>query len=496
MKEKIIVNQNTRNKIIDNLSKLINIDIINNILEDDYYNCEKNNIISNISSLFDEKYYYILSNLCLGYTFEEMKKEFPNTITNERINEFKRILDKNDLDSINVVSLYKYDSELYNKLTKNNKDKVINDLYVDFKDEMIKSRMDYKSIRLVFDYLLSLNYSKPIYKNYLSLKDYLSKEIYLEKNYYKIRKYVNKLDYINNYISINNNIIKPLKMNINKSIIAYTLVNKNAVKELNDIKIINVNACSLFSSISKNSNEETKIKIFIPKGSEGICLSPLNEFEDNNKIFIKDYDLFLLGYDESKEYINALLLSKNKKKYYYSKDEIIEKYNDLFDYKSEVNRELSLYNTNSLQSTITINNDLISHSLETSNKVIMNKTFDYNEFDLDSFIISFIRRISIKNYEIMSSNNYNSLIINGINNNNLIINNIKIDYANEIKKIITNISPDLYFKKNIQVYMLKKKKNPLFLLSAKNIAGTANIVILSLIALALATLLILVIIYG
>ena len=163
MKEKIIVNQNTRNKIIDNLSKLINIDIINNILEDDYYSCEKNNIISNISSLFDEKYYYILSNLCLGYTFEEMKKEFPNTITNERINEFKRILYKNDLDSINVVSLYKYDSELYNKLTKNNKDKVINDLYVDFKDEMIKSRMDYKSIRLVFDYLLSLNYSKPIY---------------------------------------------------------------------------------------------------------------------------------------------------------------------------------------------------------------------------------------------------------------------------------------------------------------------------------------------
>lgn len=497
MKEKIIVNQNIKNKIIDNLSDIVDEDVINKYFEDEYYSCDKNNIISKISSIFDDKFFYVISNLCLGYNYEDMTKEFPNLISDELLDEFDRELDKVDLSVDNIISLYKYDNKLDNGLSKSTKETVLNHLYEEFKKQMSIKKMSNKYINQIFDYLLSMNYTKPMYKNYLLLRNYLSREKHLDNYYYIIRNYIKKIDFINNYDEIKKNMTKPLKMVFSKSIISYAVVNKRLISGDN-LKKISISSCCEFNTVSKRNilgKDEVEIKIYIPKGTEGVPFYPLNEYE-NIKVLLRNFDLFFLGYDKKDEYINALLISKNIKNYANSKDEVIEKYNELLDYKNEVNRELSFYNVKSLQSIINISKDSIKHSLELSNnktnEVLLNKEFEYNEFDLNVLIIGFIRRIPVINCEIIS-NTINSLVINGINNNNLIINNIDLNHAKEIKKIVLNISPDLYFMKNKQVYRLKSKKNPLMFLSAKNIAGNVNILIISLIAIAIAIITIIII---
>ena len=316
MKESIIVSQNIKNKIIDNLSGLEE-DVISNIFEDEYYNCDKNNIISKISSIFDEKYFYIISNLCLGYSYEEMKKDFPNLISNELINDFNRELQNIDLSKNNIVSLYKYDNKLDNGLSKRSKDVVLNHIYEEFKKQMTIKKMPIKTIKPVFNYLLKMNYNSPMYKNYLLLRNYLSKN-YLEKYYYIIRNYIKKIDFVNNYDEIKKNISRPIKMILNKSIISYAIVSKRLISTDN-IKKISISSCCEFNTVSKKNilgKNDIEIKIYIPRGSEGVPIYPLNEYEDL-KILLRNFDLFFLGYDDKNEYINALLISKNKKNYDY-----------------------------------------------------------------------------------------------------------------------------------------------------------------------------------
>ena len=504
MKEKIVINSRLKEYLDEKLSYNISNDDINYILYDDYYDLDNKDSSSKISSLFDSDYTYIILLLSLGYNFENMLMMFPKLVNKEEIDSIKKEMETKDItiDQIRALNRYSYGYDVIVPYIKNNSREIIlKNLVKKYKTELKKVGYNSKDIKLVLKFILSLDYKNPLYISLDSLIKYFKNFKIYDDTFIISKVFLKKIDLLYNIEDTIDSLNECIKHELPNSVVLYKSFKTSSLKVLID-KLSKTEKVVLFKGKSFTSTStlyddplvnadgnDVILKIYVPKGTKGILVSPFSNTNSSiEEVLLDEYEFyaseintkFIDKNNKQKLLIKGLLISKDKSGYKDLEQEQIITENT--NYRQELNRIISMDNEDDFISTFTINGNDVKHTLERENnnkkEVLLEKEFPINskEDSLEQYIIDFSRRIPI--CKVITNNN--SIIIDGYNSK-MKINNIDNVFASQIEKIVPQISSDLYYKKKLQEFLLRKKGEPLLFLSVRNMRGNINIIVMSLI---------------
>lgn len=324
----------SRFSFIRNYLKLqdISLECINLILNDKYEKFDSSSQI--LSILNDKKYLGILMVLDEGYTLNELYNFFDDKIL---IKEFQKNLEQKNL-TIEIVKAFNKYSSGSNMILKRkrgiSKGKILDQILDELTSRLKKYGFSSEKIILIKKYLITLDYSKPLYINYILMNNFLSNNNVLKKYIPVIQSSVRSLDMYYHLDEIISSLDQGLKHSLNNSIKLYRAVKKEYLMDqlsLDDDLSSLIGKCieekgysstslTYDQSFAKYDDYDVVFDIFVPKGTQGFSITSFSNYGSEEEEFLMNAnDLLIIDVNENyvdkngnhKILIKALMISKD-----------------------------------------------------------------------------------------------------------------------------------------------------------------------------------------
>ena len=527
MEKVLTVNNDIKEKLEDTLliDGVLKEDI-NEIINEKYTAFTTSDEINGkMLSIFNNKDFFdIISAISDGYSIGEIISVL--LIKKSKVDEFINYISSVDLGIDEVRALNKYTTDSNMLLSRKigiPKEKIYNSILNKYDTKIVDFLIEEEKIKKIRTFIIDLDYSLPLYKNYGKTISYLD-ELNIDKDYdLSILNIVKNLDSYYNIDKTLKDLDSALKIRLDSSIVVYRgvkekvlLENNDNIEELLGQKIggnyYSSTALLYDESLAKDDDYNVIFEIYVPYGTEAVYLKPFSL--KNNKteeLLLNENDLYVTDIDKNyqdkngnkKILIKAIALSKDKKCYEnYSVKNKEDSYSDI---RNEINKILETIMDNE----IIISNfevfdgskrcmyTLKSYIEEEPEKILYKKDFEYNDsFEkefLEPSIIDFSRRTKIENVTVFPlTNEKSNICLYGKNKAIMNIGNIDNSFANQIKRITPNIHADIYSEKQEQKNNVIKSGNPLKMISARAYAGFTSLLLVTIIVIIIAIIIIMV----
>ncbi len=325
---------------IKNLELIFDNNYISNLLNEDYQEFfDNNDIEKNFNFIFkSDDYASIIQNYKDGYNYEQM---LDLDISQKKLDTFLTLIKENNLSLSQVIAFNRYSEDskmilgyLRGKSTKELWEDVT--LYID--QRLDETSLNNQEKNFIKDYVIQLDYNKPLYYNYEKVKKHCTIKNYKKSDIYTINSIVNKIQNFYNLPSTIKDLKQGLSNTNNQPMILYRAVKSDFLKKKFDIDITKPNDCigkkiidngftstSILykSSFAKYKDYDVVFKIYAPKNTNLTCITPFSvygdeEFEvlcDSNDLIIYEATPnFIDEFGHKKTLFKTLMISKNKEK--------------------------------------------------------------------------------------------------------------------------------------------------------------------------------------
>lgn len=486
MTDNLLLNQDIKKHLTDILiNEGLSSNDIQIIINDSYQNfSSEDDIKSKLPYIFNNnEYLTIIDYLSEGYDIDEISQEIG--IRKDKIDSFKTILSKNNLTVESVIALNKYTtgSNMILGLKRGvSKETILENINNEFINRMIEYLLNDNQIKEIKEYISNLDYSIPLHKNYQNIREYLNQYNISNKFVAAILSYAKNL---NSYYHLDKTILnldKCLQTRLPESMIVYRSVKKSFLEEqVKDSSIIGLkiedsgysSTSPLYdTSFAKYDDYEVVFKIYVPKGTQGIQVTPFSSYGDaEEEILLNANDLYILDKEniidkngKKKIICKSLLLSKDKSCYKgignIDYNELRNKIINIIDsnISSYVHLDCSLFKDDTNEEKCRILLEIIDEN--DNKKVLFEQDFAYDEqFKrnmLEHIIMDFARRTPFnstslsptpnQSLEQISLQSRSNVRLYGENNNILTVSNVPTAVAVKIQERVPDINPDIYIK--------------------------------------------------
>ena len=281
----------------------------------------------------DANYQNVLRGLADGYTIDELIKQGTNP---KEIDGLMQELKKNNLSIENAKAINQYSNGsnmiLAMKRGWTDRSKIQNGIKTDMVDKLKARDLSQEQIKGIEDYILSLDFSKPVHENYEMISKYIQQRNIPHNCYPSICTAVKDMDSLEHIDSTLSNLDEGLsKARLSKSMKLYRAIKTdgNINPESYIGKSINnkgyTSTSPLYqSSFAKYDDYDTVMEIYAPKGTQGTYITQLSDYDSaEQEVLLNSNDIYIIAAQngvvdqngKTKTVLKGVLLSKERECY-------------------------------------------------------------------------------------------------------------------------------------------------------------------------------------